>query len=276
MQSAIESTITITGTPLCYTVEGDGPALVLIHGGLGDLHMWDDQMQRFAQEFRVVRFDLPGMGYSPLPTGPYSEPQHILFLLQALGLDHAHVLGLSYGGRVALDFALTYPSHVDSLILSDAALEGWPYSEDLQGRIAEIDRAAEDRGVDDAVELELQLWLHGTRPSGERVAGDVWERLRAMNKHNWDVQSEDGEPASLEPPAIERLSEISVPTLVMVGEYDTSDNLQIADLLHQRIGGARRVTIPQAAHHPNLEQADLFSDTVLAFLRDVEHGSRQL
>jgi len=274
MQPAIESTIAIAGTPMHYTIEGDGPALVLIHGGLGNLHMWDDQMHRFAQEFRVVRFDLPGMGHSPLPTGTYSEPQHILLLLQALGLDHAHVLGLSYGGRVALDFALTYPSHVDSLILSDTALGGWAYSEDLQARNAEIDRIAEDKGVDEAVELELQLWLHGTRPAGERVAGDVWERLRVMNKHNWDVQSEDGEPVSLDPPAIERLGEISVPTLVMVGEYDTPDTLQIADLLYERIGGARRVTIPQAAHHPNLEQAGLFSDTVLAFLRDVEHGSR--
>ena len=100
----------VNGTRLYYEMVGSGHPLVLVHGFTLDTRMWDDQFEMFAGRNQVVRYDLRGFGKSALPTTePYSHPDDLRALMTHLGIEHAFIIGLSLGGAVAVDFAVTYP-----------------------------------------------------------------------------------------------------------------------------------------------------------------------
>src|SRR5947208_6867645 len=104
--------IEVSGTSLYYEEMGEGHPLVLIHGGYMDRRMWDDQFAIFAEQYRVIRYDVRGFGKSALPTVPYADRQDLYELLTALGVQSAYLLGLSLGGVIAVDFALEHPTIV--------------------------------------------------------------------------------------------------------------------------------------------------------------------
>src|SRR5262245_57108437 len=108
----------IPGARLHYEVAGSGEPLVLIHGFTLDMRMWDDQFASLARHFQVVRYDLRGFGKSSMPTTePYTHADDLKALLDCLNIERAHVLGLSMGGSIAINFALNYPAMVDRLVL---------------------------------------------------------------------------------------------------------------------------------------------------------------
>ncbi|MCI0575581.1 MAG: alpha/beta fold hydrolase, partial [Chloroflexi bacterium] len=136
----------VNGTRLYYEVAGAGPPLVLIHGYTLDTRMWDDQFEAFAQHYQVIRYDLRGFGRSAMPTGEsYTHHEDLKALLDHLGLARAHILGLSLGGGIAVNFALAYPEATQSLILVDTSvLGGFEWPEELGRWFARIHSAARD------------------------------------------------------------------------------------------------------------------------------------
>src|SRR5438552_7112590 len=114
----------VDGCRLYYEVRGEGPALVLIHPGLWDRRVWDEQMEPFARDHTVVRFDLPGYGHSEFPDRPFSLRGQIAELLRFVGIARAAVLGCSIGGQIALDLTLERPEIVDRLVLVDSGASG--------------------------------------------------------------------------------------------------------------------------------------------------------
>lgn len=130
--------LVVNDTHLYYEEAGVGPAVVLIHGFTLDTRMWDDQFLPLAQGFRVIRYDLRGFGCSVIPTdAPYSHVENLRALLDELGIRQAHLVGLSKGGGVALDFALTYPQRALSLALIDTVLGGHVWS--AEGSARDVD-----------------------------------------------------------------------------------------------------------------------------------------
>ncbi len=105
------------GAPLYYEVAGTGHPLLLIHAGVADSRMWDQQFQTFAQHYQVIRYDLRGFGQSSVPAGPFANHKDTFALLEHLGIKQAHVIGISFGGLVALDFTLAFPEKVTALVL---------------------------------------------------------------------------------------------------------------------------------------------------------------
>src|SRR5260370_38118700 len=112
------------GTKLYYEMMGEGHPLVLLHGGYMDRRIWDDQFAAFAQNYQVIRYDIRGFGKSALPQVPYADWQDLFNLLTFLDVEKAHLLGLSLGGVIALDFTLMYPEMVDALILVGSPVPG--------------------------------------------------------------------------------------------------------------------------------------------------------
>lgn len=107
----------VNGTRLYYELAGAGHPLVLSHGFTLDTRMWDDQFAVFAQRYQVLWYDLRGFGKSAVPTdAPYTHPDDLHALMAHLGIAHAYIIGLSLGGAVAVDFAVTYPEATDALI----------------------------------------------------------------------------------------------------------------------------------------------------------------
>ena len=111
---------------LRYEHTGDGQPVVLIQGANLPMEMWDAQVEYFAPQFHVVRYDVRGFGGSaPRDQVPYQSHSDLLALLDHLRIERAHLVGLSLGGRIAVDFALTYPNRVRSLVLAGPGLSGY-------------------------------------------------------------------------------------------------------------------------------------------------------
>jgi pimeloyl-ACP methyl ester carboxylesterase len=163
-------------------VAGEGATVVLVHAGICDSRMWDPQWDAFPAAHRTVRYDLRGFGRSSLPPQPYSHGRDLIALLERLGIQRATLAGASLGGRVALEVAVTHPEVVDALILADAALPGFAWSDELRAFWAKEDAALERGDLDTAVEVNLQMWVDGPRRPAAAADSAVRESVRRMQR----------------------------------------------------------------------------------------------
>ncbi|CAJ1001563.1 pimeloyl-ACP methyl ester carboxylesterase [Brevibacillus aydinogluensis] len=258
--------IEANGTRFYYEAQGTGEPLLLIHGLNLDTRMWERQAAVFAQFYRVIRFDLRGMGRTPIGEGPYTVYGDTRAVLEGLGVERAHVVGLSFGGMVAQEFALAWPEMVKRLVLVSSGLLGHPRSERRQrdaGRIAEL---IESGSREEAVELAARMWFDGPDQPVNTEAGEARENFRQMTAHAYSLPPVTQMPAWLSPLPKDRLEEIKVPTLVIAGGRDYEDFLQIADELAARISGAEKAVLEASAHIPPMDQPEAFNRLVLDFL----------
>lgn len=258
----------VNGAQLHCEVKGVGPPLLLLHAGIADSRMWDEQFEPFAQHFQTIRFDLRGFGRSHMPPGHFSNYKDVAGLMDYLGLESACVLGISFGGLIALDFALAYPERVSALVLGAPSVSGDTPSARIQQFWAEEDESLERGDLEAATELNLRLWVDGPHRSPEEVDREVRERVRIMqlDAFRMDVP-DDVEERPLNPSAISRLSELEVPTLIIVGSIDLEEKVTLAGRLSQAIHGASTATIDNVAHMINMEQPERFNQLVLSFLK---------
>jgi pimeloyl-ACP methyl ester carboxylesterase len=258
----------IDGAKLYYEVRGEGHPLLLLHAGVADSRMWDDQFGTFTQHYTVVRYDLRGFGKSQVPPGQFAHHDDAARLLSTIGIEKAHVVGASFGGYVAVDLALAYPGMVASLVLSAPIISGYePSSEELRNFFAEEEEALNRGDLVGATELNLRMWVDGPHRKPEQVNPDVRERVCEMQMCAFALPvPEDAERRTLTPPAITRLSEIQVPTLIISGDQDVPEFVEVSDLIAAGISGAKKVLIHGVAHLPSLEQPQSFNRTVLEFL----------
>lgn len=258
----------VNGTNLYYEFTGTGPAVVLIHGYTLDTRMWADQIEAFSQNYRVVCYDLRGFGRSALPTQDlYSHADDLKALLDFLGVARAHIMGLSLGGAVAVDFALAYPATVNSLILVDAsAVDGYPWPDALNPWFDAIGQAAKAGDLDQA----RTHWLNTGWFTPAQAKPVVAAKLRQIvnDYSGWHFAHHNPVKASVIS-ANQRLAEIEAPTLVVVGEYDLPFyNLPLAEHLSQTIPHARKIMLPGVGHMANMEDHDGFNKAVLEFLSE--------
>ncbi|MCX7783915.1 MAG: alpha/beta hydrolase, partial [Meiothermus sp.] len=257
----------VNGTRLRFELRGQGAPLVLVHGFTLSFEMWEPQIEAMSAQFQVLRYDLRGFGKSDPPDGtPYRHAEDLAALLDHLELASAHILGCSMGGGIAVDFALTFPERVRSLVLFDSALGGFSYSHQFMAATT----ALYARGKADGVEAARQLWLEHPMftPVMASAAADRFHAIVGAYS-GWHWVNTDC-TRRYETPAAHRLGEIRAPTLVLVGELDVSDMRAIANTLEQNIAGARKVVLERVGHMANLENPALFNQTVLEFLTDIE------
>jgi pimeloyl-ACP methyl ester carboxylesterase len=260
----------VNGARLYYEVAGQGHPLVLTHEGIGDSRMYDDQMGAFTQHFHTIRYDMRGFGQSSVPTAPFSLSEDLYALLRLLGVERAHVLGMSIGGGASIDFALMHPDMVSALVLAGSALGGFDFAGDPSEE--QFEAAARAQDFARLTDLAEQVWVVGQGRTADEVSPAVRERVREMMAHNFSLGTDEGLAQPLDPPAIGRLGEIHVPTLVIVGDRDIPDEQRVADALAAGISGARKVVMRDTAHVPNMEQPAEFNRLVLDFLAGVPTG----
>lgn len=257
--------VPVPGGKLFYEERGTGPAVILIHGGMLDHRMWDPQVEALAPHFRVIRFDAASHGQSPTPEGEWRSFEHLGLLMQALRVENASLVGLSMGGRIAVDFAIAHPEKVRALVLVDPGISGFPFTgRDFMARSGERYRARMAGDGRKVAELFLASWLAGPHRTPSQVDPSVWAKALEMATPNALKRLEGSE---LEPPAVGRLGEIKAPVLLIEGELDCEDIHRITRLIEHRVGGARRVVIPGVAHMPNLERPAEVNRLLLDFLR---------
>ena len=270
----------VNGTTLYYEVAGTGHPFILVHGHLLDRKSWDDQFGVFAKEYRVIRYDQRGFGDSGLITKgqQYSDRQDLSALMKFLSIESAYLMGVSGGGSLAIDFTLEHPEMVDALIPVTAGVSGYHPSEEVMSKYPEVARlytglneAFEQHNIPQAVEISLQLWTDGPGRLPNQAAPEVRQRVREMTTRNWERPDDEAQaespPTPLEPPAVGRLSQIAVPTLIILGEWDAPNPL---DQLAAEIPGARKAVISETAHHPFMEKPAEFNEIVLDFLKSLK------
>jgi pimeloyl-ACP methyl ester carboxylesterase len=243
--------------------------VLLLHEGIADRTMWDPQWEGWAGEFELVRCDHRGFGDSDDPVAAYGVHTDALEVLDDAGVGQAAVIGASMGGQAAIDLALAAPDRVWALVAVAAVPSGWRHGPELLAMWDEIDEAWETEGVDAANELELRMWVDGAGrgplDSDPRARRKISRLNRALIERQ-GAWATEVEPTALEPPAVERLGELSVPTLVVTGAHDQPSVLAGAEHLAARTG-AETSEIADSAHVPSLERPQPFDVAVLPFLR---------
>jgi 3-oxoadipate enol-lactonase len=271
--ATLTNTAEINGATIAYDVTGTGPALVLIHAGIADRRMWDEQIPAFSRNYQVVRYDVRGFGESTMPPIEYAHHEDLAGLLDHLGIDQAHILGISMGGGVATEFAITHPEATKSLIRVSADFPESEISDVLKRAWDEMEtREANGATQIELIELELDLWVDGPnrKPAPEREA--IRQKIRQMNTAIFARATEQdaAKAIGLTPPTIEPLQKIHVPILNIIGDEDVPDMATAADLLERAIPTAKMVNFPDTAHMVTMERPEEFNEIVLNFLATIQ------
>ena len=249
---------------------GDGPVVVLLHAGICDRRMWDVEFAALAERYRVVRYDLRGVGDSIPDVAtdgrPFAHHTDLVAVLDTLGIDGATLVGCSMGGRVALDTTLAAPDRVSALAMACSRPSGSAPDRTIQAAIERIDEAIVRGDLAGANELELRLWVDGPDRGPDAVAPELREWVASMNLaalgSGWEGRGEQ----PLDPPAIDRLDEVTCPVLVMVGDLDVAGTVESGERMADAIPGARLIRFRRGAHLPSLEEPERFLRHLTAFL----------
>jgi pimeloyl-ACP methyl ester carboxylesterase len=263
---AIETGVAKFGqSEIYYEIAGSGePTIVLLHGGMLDCRMWDEQFEVLAKTHRVLRYDADAHGNSTLPPDAYWDYADLRELLNALGIERAVLVGLSLGGKTAIDLALENPERVEAIVAVSSGLSGYRFESDfyLEYRDVMIQawRAGEFDGV---VEAFQRSWTDGPHRAPEDVNPEVREKVRMMARNGLEHAMEG---RRIDPPAIERLDELELPMLMVVGELDLPGILDIADKVVAANPNAELVVVREVAHMVNMEAPERFNELLVGYL----------
>ena len=257
----------VNGTSLYYETKGKGFPIVFVSGGgILDRRGWDKQFETFAKHYRVIRYDVRGIGKSARPQGPFSHSEDLYALLGFLKIKRVHVAGLSVGGAIAIDFALEHPDVVDHLILAASGLSSDAKSEtNLQSLIA-IAGLAKANGIEHVIQLTLDAPFVLSKDNTA-----AREKVRQIYLDNKDVFAA-GFPIyvlwqPIQPPPEDRLASIRARTLIIRGDRDNPAYAAMTDKISKGIPQATTIVIPGGTHFLNLEKPLEFNQAVLRFLR---------
>jgi 3-oxoadipate enol-lactonase len=260
----------VDGARLYYEQAGSGMPVVMIHGGYLDHHMWDDDFDLVAEHYRAIRYDVRAHGQSSSDSVPFADHDDLRHLLDTLAVPRAVIVGLSMGGQIAIDFALANPDRVAGLVLVGSGLSGFePKSDQIARYIQEL-RAAVPRGFPAIYEVFTRWFCDGPYRQPSEVDSVVRHRMFEMLAGSEQRWRYSGLERPLNPPALGRLGEIHVPTLVVVGSLDVRDIHHIADLIVENVPGAKRVEIPGVAHMVNMEKPAAFNRVLMGFLGQIK------
>lgn len=267
---------TTDGARIHYSVTGrpGAPPILFVQGLGADKHGWDLQRVATAAQYRAVALDNRGAGRSDKPHGAYSLEQmadDAIAVLDHAGVDTAHVVGASMGGAISQIIAVKYPERLRSLTLACTAARNHPWREEL---LASWRDAALERGIG-AMGHEAARWVIGPRSFRRLLPAIGWLGPLALGRpaHAFAAQCDAIlSVGDLDPAYVERLADIAVPTLVLVGNQDILTPRSDSEELAERIPTAELVVISGAAHGFMIEHAPVFNRVLLEFLGRAERA----
>jgi len=250
---------------LFYEMAGEGNNIILIHDGMVHREIWNEQFLILARNYKVIRYDRKGYGKSSDPSAPYSDIEDLNQLFIQLQIDNAIIFGMSSGGRLAIDFTLKYPEKVNGLVLVGAVVSGLGFTNHMMTRGGNIKSFT---GLSDPIKsieyfvMDDPYEIYPKNIGAKEIVLD----LMMKNIH----QSAEIFSIPPERPAVNFLSEINVPALVLVGEYDIPDVQQQAGVIGFGIPNAKREIIPDSGHLIPIEQPAVFNAIVMKFLETIQ------
>ena len=265
----------VNGASIYYETAGSAsePALLLIHAGIANLRMWDPQLEALSRDHHVIRYDSRGFGETTTQNIEFSDRADALALLDHLGVAKATVIGCSRGGQIALDLAVEFPHRVAGVVVIGGGPSGFPDLEmtaEEEALVDEMDIAFEQAEWERLNRLEVKLWSIGPGRDEAELDPEFVRTAYELNAANIPHVTEKPTPIPLEPPSYDRVVDIAVPSLVMVGDCDLSEHLAESAYLLSTRPHADGVRFPNTAHLPNLERPEEFERVLTRWLAD--HG----
>jgi 3-oxoadipate enol-lactonase len=249
---------------LFYETAGEGPIIILLHDGIVHREIWDNQFSYFSKNYKVIRYDRRSYGKSSPGTNSYSHVEDLKSVFDYFKIDKACLFGMSSGGKLVIDFTLKYPDKVNAMVLVGAVVGGFPYTEHMRNRGGHFSQDFSDMEkvrmffiTDDPYEIYSE-----NKEAREKVLNLV------KNNPRKGGHGELAEDASSKP-AYQRLNEIKVPALILVGEYDMPDVHAHAGAINAGIKNSTRDIILKSGHLIPIEQPDIFNKKVQLFLNSL-------
>jgi 3-oxoadipate enol-lactonase len=257
--SADTGYVLVDGGKLFYELAGTGKNIVLLHDGMVNREIWDEQFPLLAKTYRVIRYDRRGYGKSSDPEIKYSHITDLNQLFIQLKIDKAIIFGMSSGGRLAIDFTLTYPEKVTGLVLVGAVVSGFGYTShmDTRGGHFNPQKYSDPLKVHEYFIMDDPYEIYSENTVAKEKVMKLLPNLARQN-------SVPTQPAGKV--AIRSLTEIKVPALILVGEYDIPDVHAHAGVINAGISNSKRVIIPRSGHLIPIEQPALFNEAIMTFL----------
>ena len=257
--------VEVDGLRIAFEADGQGPALVLLHGAFSDSRFWRKQLEGLSTDFTVVAWDAPGCGRSSDPPATFRLPEYadcLAGFIDALGLEAPHVLGLSFGGGLALEHYRRYPEVPATLTLA-SAYAGWAGSlpaHEVEARLGQV-LANAQRPVEEWVEEFLPDAF--ARPVPPQVVNDFTTMMLDVRPAGTVPMLRGFAEADLR----EVLPEVQVPVLLLYGDADVRSPLRVAEEMDAALPQSRLVVLPGIGHASNLESPETFNNEVRAFLQ---------
>ncbi len=256
--------IDVDGLRIAFETAGGGRPLVLLHGGFSDSRAWRPQLNGLSDEFNVVAWDAPGCGHSSDPPETFRLPDYadcLARFIDLLDLGEPHVLGLSFGGALALELYRRHPRAARTLILA-GAYAGWGGSLPAEEVAARLERALHD------AQQPPEQWVHTYLATffTDAVAPEVVDETIAMMLDTRRAGMVPMLRGMAEADLRDVLPRIGVPTLLLYGDADVRSPVAVAEDLHASIPRSQLVVLPGVGHVSNLEAPDAFNDVIRSFL----------
>jgi pimeloyl-ACP methyl ester carboxylesterase len=262
---------------IAYDVTGGGPDgvdVVLFHAGVTDRRSWKAVVDRLSSRHRCVTFDARQFGETTYEPDPgWSGANDAVAVMDAAGIDRAVIVACSMGGATALEVALDHPERVSALALIGSAIRGAPYPENSgnAARLEELAEKAEEAAeIDEVNRLEAWMWLDGPDAPEGRVGGDARALFLEMN--GTALRSADPGPLADHQDSWPLLTDLAMPTLLMVGTLDMPEIIAINEQAAGLIPGARLVWLDGVAHLPQLEADPACLAEIEGFVDELAKG----
>jgi len=259
--------IKANGIQINYDLSGKkgAPVVVLSHSVSSSLLMWNPQMEALNPHFQVLRYDIRGQGGSDAPSGAYTLElltNDVIGLLDALSINKVHFVGLSMGGMIGQSLALNHSHRLRSLALCDTASiipqEAQPVWQERINKVL-------SKGMEALLDETMERWFTPAfLKQGSPMLEIIRKQILATSMQGYLGCAEAIRRLNY----LNRLSEIKIPTLVMVGEDDPGTPVSASQAIHERISNSKLVILPSARHLSNVEQSEAFNANLVEFLRN--------
>jgi len=244
------------GGDIHYTIQGSGDPIVLIHGFGLDSRMWNKQVQELSKTNRVVTYDMRGFGKSSLPVGQYSHQEDLHELLKSLDISEAKIVGHSFGGAVAIEYALRYPNEVRSLVLISSGLSGAKGDNTEWNVLAELGKVGDIQGIKERMQRNPIFKDLKEGSSEQQLVKDMIQDYTGFHFLNTDPREYTN--------VSDRLKEITCPVEVVIGENDESVQKEVAQKFKEELG-IEPVVISDCGHMAVLENPEFITERIRDF-----------
>lgn len=264
--------IDVPGGRIYAEADGDGPPAVFIHAGVAHLRMWDEQVTALRDAYRVIRYDTRGYGKTRVEDVPYSNAADVAAVMDHFGAQSAHLVGLSRGAQIALDFAVNEPARTRSLTWVAGGVRGLEVPDDPRDEAVwhQTEELEKSKDWEKIVELETQLWTDGPDQLPTRVDPDVRRRMMQWNLESYRAEQSPNQPIAPQITAAQALDRLTMPVLATWGTLDVTSTVRSGEWLAANLPGIRSRVFEGVAHMVNLERPGEFNGLVREFLDEVE------